>query len=122
MTSQTLKGGPELLQFIEAFPAKLQKGAVRAGLTAAAKPIRDQARANIRKKSGATAKASKSARLRAVLNWVTRRMGCAPSDGHTDAIVFAKGATSMGRVAAGQFRPRRRNLDFPAALAMAPDR
>lgn len=64
MTSQTLKGGPELLQFIEAFPAKLQKGAVRAGLTAAAKPIRDQARANIRKKSGATAKAIKTSSSR----------------------------------------------------------
>lgn len=64
MTSQTLKGGPELLAFLDAFPAKLQKGAVRAGLTAAAKPIRDQARANIRKKSGATAKSIKTSSSR----------------------------------------------------------
>lgn len=52
-----LKGGPELLQFLGAFPKKLQKGAVRAGMTAAAKPVRDRARALARKQSGKMAKA-----------------------------------------------------------------
>lgn len=64
MTTQALKGGPELLAFLGAFPAKLQKGAVRAGVTAAAKPIRDKARANVRKRSGKTAKAIKTSSSR----------------------------------------------------------
>lgn len=52
-----LKGGPELLAFLDAFPLRLVKGAVRSGMVAAAKPIRDQARQNVRKKSGRLAKA-----------------------------------------------------------------
>lgn len=64
MTTQALKGGPELLAFLGAFPAKLQKGAVRAGVTAAAKPIRDKARANVRRRSGKTAKAIKTSSSR----------------------------------------------------------
>lgn len=65
MSGQTLKGGPELLAFLGAFPQNLQKNAVRAGLTAAARPIRDQARANVRRKSGATARAIKTSSPRA---------------------------------------------------------
>lgn len=56
MTTIGLKGGKELSAFLDAFPAKLQKGAVKAALTAAAKPIRDQARANAPKESGEMAK------------------------------------------------------------------
>lgn len=52
-----LKGGPELLAFLDAFPDRLVKGALRSGMTAAAKPIRDQARVNVRRKSGRLAKA-----------------------------------------------------------------
>lgn len=56
-----LRGGKELLEFLDAFPAKLQKGAVRAGLVAAAKPIRDQARQNVAKRRGKVAKTIKTA-------------------------------------------------------------
>lgn len=59
-----LKGGKEMLAFLEAFPARLQKGAVRSALTAAAKPVRDQARANAPRKSGKMAKAIKTSRPR----------------------------------------------------------
>lgn len=52
-----LKGGKELSDFLGAFPTRLQKGAVRAGLTAAARPIRDQARANAPRESGKLARA-----------------------------------------------------------------
>lgn len=53
-----LKGGKELMEFLEAFPTKLQKGALRAGATAAAKPIRDQARANAKGRIKKTIKTS----------------------------------------------------------------
>lgn len=56
----TLKGGPELLAFLDAFPGRLVKGALRSGMTAGAKPIRDQARVNARKRSGKMAKAIKT--------------------------------------------------------------
>ncbi len=59
-----LKGGPELVAFLGAFPAKLEKAAIRAGLTAAAAPIRDQARANARKQSGKMARAIKTGSAR----------------------------------------------------------
>lgn len=55
--SGDLKGLRETFAFLDAFPAKIQKGAIRAGLTAAAKPVRDQARQNIESKSGTTARA-----------------------------------------------------------------
>lgn len=55
--SRQMKGGPELLTFIGAFPKRLQNGAVRAGLVAAAKPVRDQARALAPKQTGKMAKA-----------------------------------------------------------------
>lgn len=55
-----LRGGKELDEFLTLFPVRLQKGAVRAGLTAAARPVRDQARQNVAKESGKTAKAIKT--------------------------------------------------------------
>lgn len=57
MSITALKGGKELAAFLEAFPKRLKNGAIRAGLVAAAKPIRTQARQNARKRSGKMAKA-----------------------------------------------------------------
>ncbi|MCK0531770.1 HK97-gp10 family putative phage morphogenesis protein [Sphingobium agri] len=58
--SISMKGGKDLAAFLQAFPAHIQKGAVRSALTAAAKPVRDQARANAPRKSGKLAKAIKT--------------------------------------------------------------
>ena len=55
-----LKGGKDLDAFLAAFPLRLQKGAVRSALTAAAKPVRDQARANAPRQTGKLAKSIKS--------------------------------------------------------------
>lgn len=55
-----MKGGKELSAFLAAFPARIQKNAVRSALTAAAKPVRDQARANAPRESGKLAKAIKT--------------------------------------------------------------
>ena len=55
-----MKGIKETMAFLQAFPARIQKGAVRSALTAAAKPVRDQARANAPKESGQMAKAIKT--------------------------------------------------------------
>lgn len=55
-----LKGGKEMLDFLNAFPARLQKGAVRSALTAAAKPVRDEARLNAPKETGKLAKSIKT--------------------------------------------------------------
>lgn len=55
-----MKGGKELDAFLQAFPARIQKGAVRSALTAAAKPVRDQARINAPRKSGKMARAIKT--------------------------------------------------------------
>lgn len=61
----SMKGGKELAAFLQAFPERIQKGAVRASLTAAAKPIRDQARALAPRKSGVLAKSIKTGSPRA---------------------------------------------------------
>lgn len=55
-----LKGMRELDQFLSVFPERLQKGAYRAGLTAAARPVRDRARSLAKKRSGAMAKSVKT--------------------------------------------------------------
>lgn len=55
-----IKGGPELMAFLDAFPLKLQKGALRAAMTAGAKPVRDRARALAPRKTGQMAKAIKT--------------------------------------------------------------
>lgn len=53
-------GLKELDGYLAALPKHLQKGAYRAALTAAAAPIRDEARLQARKKSGKMAKAIKT--------------------------------------------------------------
>lgn len=60
-----LKGGPELLAFLEAFPAKLQKGALKSAMIAGARVVRDEARANVPSKSGLLRKAIKTSSPRA---------------------------------------------------------
>lgn len=64
MTSIKLKGGRELEAFLSAFPRKLQNGAVRAGLTAAAAVIRDEARLRAPKETEKLAAAIKSGSAR----------------------------------------------------------
>ena len=49
-----------LNKFLSALPKILETGAYRAGLTAAAAPVRDKARELVRRKSGKTAKAIKT--------------------------------------------------------------
>lgn len=60
MSETKVKGADELMRFLAAFPQKLAKNAIKAGLTAAAKPIRDQARVNAAKASGKMAKSIKT--------------------------------------------------------------
>lgn len=60
-----LKGGPELLAFLEAFPVRLQKNALRSAMIAGARVVRDEARANVPRKSGKLAKAIKTSSPRA---------------------------------------------------------
>lgn len=55
-----VSGLKELDAFLAAFPKNLQKGAYRAGLVAAAAPVRDEARRLARKASGKMAKAVKT--------------------------------------------------------------
>ena len=55
-----VKGLRELDRFLSAFPQNLQKNAYRAGLTAAAAPVRDEARVRAQKQSGKMAKAIKT--------------------------------------------------------------
>lgn len=59
-----VKGLKELDGFLSALPMNLQKGAYRAGLVAAAKPIRDEARARVRKSSGKLARAIRTGSAR----------------------------------------------------------
>lgn len=55
-----IKGLAELDKFLSALPMNMQKGAYRAGLTAAAAVVRDEARLRAPKKTGAMAKSIKS--------------------------------------------------------------
>lgn len=55
-----MKGLKETMAFLEAFPKRIQNGAVRSALTAAARPVRDQARANAPRETGKMAKAIKT--------------------------------------------------------------
>lgn len=55
-----VSGTKELDAFLSAFPKQMQNAAYRAGLVAAAAPIRDEARVLARKKSGKMAKAIKT--------------------------------------------------------------
>lgn len=54
------KGGPELLALMDELPKKLAVNAFRKGLTAAAAPVREQARSMAKRKSGAMAASIKS--------------------------------------------------------------
>jgi HK97 gp10 family phage protein len=66
MTRQIgLKGGPELMAFLDAFPARLQKNALKSAMIAGARVVRDEARANVPRKSGKLAKAIKTSSPRA---------------------------------------------------------
>lgn len=56
MSANTLKGFAELGAFLEAFPRNMQRNAIGAGLRAAARPIREEARRLAPKASGLTAK------------------------------------------------------------------
>lgn len=53
-------GLADLDRYLSMLPGNLQKGAYRAGLTAAAKPVRDEARLRAHKKSGKMARAIKT--------------------------------------------------------------
>nr|WP_086491266.1 HK97-gp10 family putative phage morphogenesis protein [Novosphingobium panipatense] len=55
-----VKGLSDLDAFLSALPKRMQKQGIRQGLTAAAAPIRDEARARAPKKSGKMAKAIKT--------------------------------------------------------------
>lgn len=57
-------GLKELDSYLSHLPANLQKGAYRAGLTAAARPVRDEARVRARRRSGKMAKAVKTGSAR----------------------------------------------------------
>lgn len=59
-----VSGLADLDRYLSAFPMNLQKGGYRAGLTAAAKPIRDEARLRAKKKSGKMARAIKTGSAR----------------------------------------------------------
>lgn len=59
-----VKGLRELDAYLSALPKNMQKGAYRAGLTAAAKPIRDEARNLARRSSGKMARAIKTGSAR----------------------------------------------------------
>lgn len=55
-----VSGLKELDRFLSVFPKNMQKAAVRQGLTAAAKPVRDEARLRAPKQTGKMAKAIKT--------------------------------------------------------------
>ena len=48
----TLKGGPELLRFLDELPKNLERNVIRGGLRAGAKVIQQQAKANVPVKTG----------------------------------------------------------------------
>lgn len=64
MSSVKINGGKEVAAFLSAFPKRLGNNGVRAGLTAGAAVIRDEARRTVRKRSGKLAKAIKSGSAR----------------------------------------------------------
>lgn len=57
MSNSPVRGLKELDDFLASLPAKMQKQAYRQALTAAAAPIRDEARSNARRQSGKMARA-----------------------------------------------------------------
>lgn len=67
MSGGRLKGGPELLEFLALFPARVQKNALRSAMIAGARVIRDEARATVPDESGKLRKAIKTSSPRAIL-------------------------------------------------------
>jgi hypothetical protein len=65
VSGQRLKGGPELLDFLAAFPKRLQQNALRSAMIAGARVIRDEARANVPISSGAVRATIKTSSPRA---------------------------------------------------------
>ncbi|MBY8826118.1 HK97-gp10 family putative phage morphogenesis protein [Sphingomonas colocasiae] len=59
MMEMKLNGGPELLALMDQLPRKIGRNAVRGGVRAGAGVIRDQAKQNVRKRSGRLARAIK---------------------------------------------------------------
>lgn len=57
MTTQSMKGLKELHAFLAAFPDKVQTGAMRSALRAAAAPITEEAKMRVARKSGKLARA-----------------------------------------------------------------
>lgn len=64
MTVKPVKGLKELDAYLSHLPRNLQKGAYRAGLVAAAKPIRDEARMKAARASGQMARSIKTGSAR----------------------------------------------------------
>lgn len=64
MTDRYVTGGPELVQFLNAFPVRLRDGALKAGMVAGAAPVRDQARSLAPKKTGKMARAIRTGKPR----------------------------------------------------------
>jgi HK97 gp10 family phage protein len=54
-----LSGGPELLALLDQVPAKIGRNVLRGGVRAAAVVVRDEARATVRRRSGALARTLK---------------------------------------------------------------
>lgn len=65
MSTRRLKGGPEVLAFLEAFPKRVQQNALRSAMIAGARIIRDEARANVPVSSGAVRSTIKTSSPRA---------------------------------------------------------
>jgi hypothetical protein len=60
----TLKGGPELLRFLDELPKNLERNVIRGGLRAGAKVIQQQAKANVPVKTGQGSRLSSYVKLR----------------------------------------------------------
>ena len=55
-----LKGGPELLKFLDEFPEKMVKNIMRGAMRAGANVVREEARLNVARQSGALSRSIKS--------------------------------------------------------------
>jgi len=67
MSGGKLRGTDQLMQFLGAFPQKLQKNALRSAMIAGARVIRDEARANVPVESGQLRAAIKTSSPRVML-------------------------------------------------------
>ncbi|TCM40101.1 HK97-gp10 family putative phage morphogenesis protein [Novosphingobium sp. ST904] len=103
-----VSGTKELDAFLSALPKNLQKGAYRAGLTAAARPVRDEARIQATKSSGKMARAIKSGSPRQNQDGTfSIQVRLDPKSPHAYLGVFAEYGVSahlIARTGAGQGR------------------